>query len=90
MTKLEQKLSEFGYEEKKLSELVYEYDYLTHYSKYCGNYKMIIGLYAKKRIENYYVEGYHFNFKNQAQIDNLQQAFNELQKDLEILKECEE
>lgn len=84
MTKLEQKLLELGY--------YYQFDNLNgylyskkHNKKYVFN--MLLG-YDKKHIENYDVTSL-YDFRTQEQIDRLQQAFNEMQKDLEILKKID-
>ena len=81
MSKLEEKLIELGYR--------YYYDnsegYLyikTHNKKYLFN---VLLSYSKRRIETYEVSSV-YDFHSQQDIDNLQQAFNEFQKDLEILK----
>ena len=84
--------------EKKLQELGYRFieDYFTGGTqKFCQKEivknDVIIGIYTNKektKIEDYEVEGY-ICIDTQQQIDNLQQAFNEMQKDLAILKEIE-
>lgn len=87
MTKLEEKLIQFGYEEQP---------------KY--NSKQIIILYLKdmfyglaiyyNSVTNKIVDNVVLTngkcVRTQQDIDYLQLAFNVLQKDLEILKECEE
>ena len=82
MTKLEQKLIELGYKEtyyyKDKHKDMYKYSY--------GN--EINFIVYKNRIERSYIAS--STFVNQDNINDLQQAFNELQKDLEILKGCEE
>ena len=80
MTKLEEKLIELGY----------EFYCPNYYAKLYCDQTIYIELRYKQYIQDYYVEAHYWNFKFKKQIDNLQQAFNELQKDLEILKECEE
>ena len=82
MTKLEEKLIELGYVEDKC--------YSNVYKKIENKNIFIIRLNYKNRnkidyicIENaYYIE-------TQQDIDHLQQAFNQLQNDLEVLKEYE-
>ena len=78
--------------EEKLLELEYRYSFdnsegylyvKTHNKKYIFN---VLLSYSKRRIENYDVANV-YDFHSQKDIDNLQQAFNEFQKDLEILKE---
>ena len=85
MTKLEQKLIELGYEKQQ---------------KY--NSKQIIILYLKDMfygltiyynlVTNKIVDNLVLTngkcVRTQQDIDSLQLAFNEMQKDLEILKEC--
>lgn len=75
MTKIEEKLIELGYETN------------------CEVYKIwfkgniqIITFYG--RIEDYVITPNTIH--NQQDIDNLQQAFNTLQQDLEVLKLCEQ
>lgn len=86
MTKLEQKLIELGY----------EFDYYEVFTSR-NAYRKIIGdidgaiimIFTNKNI-NKIVGYYAINgiVKSQIQIDNLQQVYNEMQKDLAILKEC--
>ena len=77
MTKLEQKLVELGYKEYK-NELLEE-----HYW-----YKQIGKVLIIWEDNDLFVDGF-WRIHKQNDIDNLQQAFNQMQKDLEILKECE-
>ena len=84
MTKLEEKLFELELKEK-LIELGYETD-----CDFCeiwlkGNIQ-IITFYG--RIKNYCIITSN-NIHRQQDIDNIQQAFNQLQKDLEVLKKYE-
>lgn len=79
MTKLEKKLEELGYERTfGSSRWCKEYD---------GNKTIFINTdeYHKK-IEDYYIHFYSF-IECQNDLDNLQQAFNVMKKDLELLKE---
>lgn len=84
MTKLEQKLIELGYRSY--------YNSLTHeHHRYYKQFSNIIGMnitinYGKITVSN--VEYFSHLFYKQDQIDNLQQAFNQLQNDLKELKEC--
>lgn len=83
MTKLEQKLIELGYK---------EIECINCFGK---KHSRFISIFIelnkdKSKVNDYDVEYTTYRFKKQDQIDNLQQAFNELQRDLEILKECEE
>lgn len=79
MTKLEQKLIELGYEK----------GYLSAYHKRFNNVIFLtIENYEEKGIfGSVYSERRDFIF--QEHIDNLQQAFNQLQSDLKELKEDE-
>lgn len=83
MNKLEEKLIELGYKYNK---------YVNCFSKkYSGFISIFIELIENKsKTGNYFVEYPTYLFNKQEQIDNLQQAFNEMQNDLAILKECEE
>ena len=80
MTKLEEKLVEFGYEKDKI---------FKWYFKLSSN-----GMEISISITDNGLKGKVWNkyryYDQQQDIDNLQQAFNEMQRDLEILKECEE
>lgn len=84
--------------EQKLIELGYEFD---HYEIFTSQnaYKKLIGdidcsiifIYTNKdinEIATYYV--INGIVKSQIHINNLQQAFNEMQRDLEELKQCQE
>lgn len=85
MTKLEQKLVELGY--------VYQNDFNYYkWIEFEGAFPPIeinawLNIKQKKCklvvLPNRAIE-------TQEQLDNIQQAFNEMQRDLEILKECEE
>ena len=84
--------------EDKLVELGYEFDHYevftnqTAYRKPIGDIDCaIIMIFTNKNI-NKIVSYYAINgiVKSQIHINNLQLAFNEMQKDLKILKECEE
>ena len=77
MTKLEQKLIELGYKEYK-NELLEEH----YWYKREGDVLIIW------EDNDLFVDG-SWKVLKQNDIDNLQQAFNQMQKDLEILKECE-
>ena len=75
MTKLEQKLVELGYKQK--------YRRSKKYSKHFRLCELIIRLH-KEEIADFYIE-INITIDNQYQIDVIQQAFNQLQKDLEVL-----
>ena len=81
MTKLEQKLQELGY----------KYFACGTYTKLYNGHEISIELIVNRtKICGYYLETNTKQFIYQYKIDRLQQAFNEMQNDLEILKECEE
>ena len=77
MSKLEEKLKELRYIKREYSKVQY------FKSIYGGIIHLDITDLASTYVEPTYI--IHF----QQDIDNIQQAFNEMQKDLEILKECE-
>ena len=77
MTKLEQKLIELGYIKHTPRSL--------KYGKYVNGYELLIDT-SIKPFKSYIVMEC-FWLKKQSEIDNLQQAFNQLQEDLEVLKE---
>lgn len=78
MTKLEQKLIELGYEKGYLN---------AYHKKFNNMFFLTIELYEPKTFGSVYSERKEFRF--QEHIDNLQQAFNQLQNDLKELKEYE-
>ena len=80
MTKLEQKLIELGYE--------------FYIDSYGGKVYIKLDYYTTKIILSKKITGYIDTLEidridTQQQIDNLQQAFNQLQQDLEVLKKYE-
>lgn len=77
MTKLEEKLIELGYES----------DSKYMYCKSLDRCYILIIIY-ENMIINYGVSSTDFICHNED-IDNLQQAYNEMHKDLEVLKEYE-
>lgn len=87
MTKIEQKLIELGYEP-------YEFTYGKYVkviikNAFMSETALIIRL---ENMNNKIKEGYiiqHVPIKSQQDIDNLQQAYNQVQSDLEVLKEYE-
>ena len=82
MTKLEEKLIQLGYK-KWLS----GNDGVQYYLKLTNEVEIEIHI-ENNKIVNYYVFQRRNIFKQEL-IDDLQQAFNQLQKDLEVLKsEC--
>lgn len=80
MTKLEQKLIELGYE------LNGEYNYYNVYRKRISSNDLFVEVYHNLSLDYCIDVGYVYS---QQDINDLQQAFNVMQKDLEILKECE-
>ena len=79
MTKLEQKLIELGYKRTGCFNFI----------KNVLSNSLLIKLDAdRKKILETYVDYYAVGVSYQWQIDNLQQAFNQLQNDLKELKEC--
>lgn len=78
MTKLEQKLIELGYEKSSLS---------IYYKKFTNMLILTFEVYSEVIFSR--VESQWSGFSCQEQIDNLQQAFNQLQNDLKELKEYE-
>lgn len=83
MTKLEQKLVELGYEKEPYFPTIYCKEFN------CALKKNIFLSLSFTKIETSKITPYGA-FRKQQDIDNLQQAFDEMQKDLEILKGCEE
>ena len=88
MSRLEEKLIELGYEFD-------HYEVFTRqnaYKKLIGDFDTaIIFIYVNKntnKIATYYaINGI---VTSQIHINNLQQAFNEMQRDLEVLKLCQD
>ena len=83
MTKLEEKLIELRYD----VEVERSWDCLAiPFIRYYGNHKLVIYFNkVKETCKNYCVIPINY-YSKQSDIDNLQQAFNMLQKDLEVLK----
>ena len=81
MSKLVDKLEELGYKYKK---------FFNMWQKEIFNHTIQIMLSEGQILLNEVVNPQNIIVMTQQQIDNLQQAFNEMQRDLEILKECEE
>lgn len=82
MTKLEEKLIELGYEQIDIL--------INHYVKrFCIGVLIHITFDTSNKCEGYVKELPLYMFDSQSQVDNLQEAFNQLQKDLEVLKEYE-
>lgn len=88
MTKLEEKFIELGYKIERDEE--YTEDCFIA-CKDCNAYADIVIGVSENKIYHYYVYTYLIqHIRRQDQIDYLQQAYNEMQKDLAVLKECEE
>ena len=82
MTKLEAKLIELGYVYIKHNDY-----FKKQYSRFI--YKSIELHKNKLKVNDYGVD-YKTNFiRKQQQLDNLQKTFNEMQRDLEVLREYE-
>lgn len=79
MSKLEEKLIELGYvKDRKIGK----------YTKKIRYYNLVI-IIAFKEIADFYID-INITIDNQYEIDSLQQAFNQLKKDLEVLRKYEE
>lgn len=85
MTKLEEKLQELGYEQSKVIKEFYnkwfKYTFITIYINPNSTIKYEWCGVQRKGLRK---------FQQKEQIKELYKAFDEMQKDLEILKECEE
>ena len=85
MTKLEGKLFELGYKQDPFIST-------NFYGQIKNDWRFHKDIFLNDKLTK--VKAYKVTpfcaFRTQQDIDDLQQAFNELQKDLEILKECEE
>lgn len=97
MTKLEAKLIELGYEIDKAIYLSGKVGYKSYrkYHKYCHIEVEVYPSYVceKFKMGKTYTAHIEIDFKGFAKqefIDNLQIAFNEMQKDLEVLKQCQD
>lgn len=81
MTKLEEKLIKLGYERHYTQKpYIWEKDFND----------FILKISIAENIKGWVNVDIYLNFRKQKQIDNLQQAYNQLQQDLTILKECEQ
>lgn len=81
MTKLEQKLIELGY---------LPVSYRKYQKCYFEDFHIEIELTLNNKAKGKLRTNAFYWFYTQQDIDNLQQGYNEMQKDLAILKECEE
>ena len=83
MGKLEQKLIQLGY-----TEGIFQNRYIKYYQQ--TDNCILVQLYSdRKKVKNSSLHCGMALYK-QKDIETLQQAFNEMQKDLKIIKECEE
>ena len=80
MTKLEEKLLQLGYRGWFI-----ERDRASYYTKVIDEVEIAISI-ANNKV-GYCDVAPRRNIFKQSQIDNIQQAFNQLQKDLEVLKD---
>ena len=78
MTKLEEKLIELGYEKEEYLDFIY--------FRYINNFYIFIN---SRNLKKYGVECPMMIYTKQKDINNLQQAFDVMQKDLEVLKQCQ-
>ena len=83
MTKLEKKLIELGYE--KYHKYAYKKDFGLKFSIW-----IVLKANNLNILNNWVSVGAFYPIRTQQDIDDLQQAFNVMQKDLEVLKEYEE
>ena len=86
MTKLEQKLIQLGYCKKEEYGCIEYWKESNPVQPLIYGYKITI-LISDEIIGNVYTGT--ARYYKQIEIDNLQQAYNQLQKDLEVLKEYE-
>lgn len=97
MTKLEQKLQELGYEidsaeylhNKLISKILFKsFEFCSIEARVHSSYALSI--FTAIEPINLKIKYEYDGFRKQEVIDNLQQAFNEMQKDLEELKKYED
>ena len=93
MTKLEEKLLELGYVLDNV-EFFRNEVLFSNYEKYFKHCRIVAGVCPKieetSKQYHLFIKADTNRFAYQEFIDNLQQAFNEMQKDLAILKEIEQ
>lgn len=82
MTKLEEKLIQLGY--VKIDSITYEKPFIEGYIDIC--IELNVPWHKGDCIVNAYVYDSFPILSTKEQLDNLQQAFNQLQKDLEELR----
>lgn len=85
MTKLEEKLIELGYEHR-YDPTAQKVEYFKSMRVSNRWIRLVVVIDIDRIIRNCVANC--IDIKSQQDIDNLQQAFNVLQKDLEVLKEC--
>ena len=97
MTKLEQKLIELGYVIDNISYISGKVGYKSYIKPFKECYievriypNFITRKFDMKRKFTAHIEIDFKGFAKQEFIDNLQQAFNEMQNDLEVLKQCQD
>lgn len=83
MTKLEQKLIKLGYIDHRKT-----HPSFNDFYKFYNDYTLVIYL-DENKIIDFDVSVFSARYKSQQDIDNLQQAFNQLQIDLEAIKNVE-
>ena len=94
MTKLEEKLIELGYE-LTIIEYMNNKQLCKTYEKPFKHCYIVVWTYTQyeylRKPYHLFIKYNHNNYiKEQEQLDTLQQAFNEMQKDLEELKQCQD
>ena len=93
MSKLEEKLEELEYFKRCITYCDFDFDskpYIYFEKHYCYNLTICIVLYDNE-IDDYYLEhDYDKRIYKRQTINNLQKAFDIMQKDLEILKEVKD
>lgn len=84
MTKLEQKLAELGYRKEQLP------NEITIYVKRYNYYFSFVIAINKEKVENFIYPEHIIYQIHKKDSDNLQQAFDVMQRDLEELKKCQD
>lgn len=83
MTKLEQMLIELGYEK-------IIHNFMTKLTNYQKNFAFCkIRIFIRDGVLVMYELDQNWGYQEQCELDNFQQAFNEMKKDLEVLKKYE-
>ena len=87
MSRLGKALKKLGYD------ITYDYRYgktLERTKEVCSHYVCFYVDLREEKITSYCVKLQTFTIEEQFDIDMFQEAYDVMQKDLEILKECEE